>query len=141
QVRTLATWFTTPTHRGGWRAAGIYPAQAMNMVTANALPRVLEEPPGHTAFSLVADAPDRLLPTLVSRCRRLAVPVPGRDGSLRWLASNNVQAADAWLAFSGGAALLAAQRAQEGDVPAPEWLGTLITRFAESPSAGFADVC
>lgn len=141
QIRTLATWFTTATHRGGWRVAVIYPAQAMNMVTANALLKVLEEPPEHTVFLLVADAPDRLLPTLVSRCRRLAVPVPGRDDSLRWLASNNVQAADAWLAFSGGAPLLAAQRAEQGDAPAPEWLGTLITRLAESPSANFAEVC
>ena len=71
QIRALESWFNTATHRGGWRVALLYPAHALNVVSANALLKVLEEPPPHTVFLLVADAPDRLLPTLVSRCRRL----------------------------------------------------------------------
>ncbi|WP_346729369.1 DNA polymerase III subunit delta', partial [Achromobacter ruhlandii] len=76
QIRSLESWFNTATHRGGWRVALLYPAHALNVVSANALLKVLEEPPPHTVFLLVADAPDRLLPTLVSRCRRSPLPAP-----------------------------------------------------------------
>ncbi|HEY9460225.1 MAG TPA: DNA polymerase III subunit delta', partial [Paralcaligenes sp.] len=66
QLRGMASWFNTATHRGGWRVAVLYPAQSLNTISANALLKVLEEPPDHTVFLIVADAPDRLLPTLVS---------------------------------------------------------------------------
>src|SRR5690606_42152255 len=85
QIRALESWFNTATHRGGWRVALLYPAQALNVISANALLKVLEEPPPHTVFLLVADAPDRLLPTLVSRCRRLPLPAPSSDDALQWL--------------------------------------------------------
>lgn len=75
QIRSLESWFNTATHRGGWRVALLYPAHALNVVSANALLKVLEEPPPHTVFLLVADAPDRLLPTLVS------LPPPAAAGA------------------------------------------------------------
>ncbi|CCN02569.1 DNA polymerase III, delta' subunit [Bordetella bronchiseptica Bbr77] len=58
QIRALEPWFNTATHRGGWRVALLYPAHALNVISANALLKVLEEPPAHTVFLLVADAPD-----------------------------------------------------------------------------------
>lgn len=130
QLRSLHTWFNTATHRGGWRVAVLYPARAMNLITANALLKVLEEPPAHTVFLLVADAPDRLLPTLVSRCRRLPLPVPGKAESLEWLAAEGVRDAGPWLAVSGGAPLLARQLAQSGQDPCPEWLVKLLAGLA-----------
>src|SRR5690554_4159951 len=90
QLRELNSWFNTATHRGGWRVAVLYPADALNVISANALLKVLEEPPPHTVFLLVADAPDRLLPTLVSRCRRLPLPAPGHDQALQWLGEQGV---------------------------------------------------
>src|SRR5690606_40979172 len=62
QIRSLSGWFGTATHRGGWRVAVLYPAHAMNLIAANALLKVLEEPPPHTVFLLVTDTPDQLLP-------------------------------------------------------------------------------
>ncbi len=103
QIRALESWFNTATHRGGWRVALLYPAQALNMISANALLKVLEEPPAHTVFLLVADAPDRLLPTLLSRCRRLPLATPVPAQALQWLASQNVDDAASWLAAAGGA--------------------------------------
>ena len=100
QIRALESWFNTATHRGGWRVALLYPAHALNVVSANALLKVLEEPPPHTVFLLVADAPDRLLPTLVSRCRRLP-PAPDADTALQWLREQNVEPAREWLAAGG----------------------------------------
>ncbi|SHH86847.1 DNA polymerase III subunit delta' [Pollutimonas bauzanensis] len=138
QLRVLSPWFNTATHRGGWRVAVLYPAQAMNSISANALLKVLEEPPEHTVFLLVADAPDRLLPTLVSRCRRLPLPVPGKPESLAWLEAQGVAEAGQWLAAAGGAPLLAMQLAQTGASPCPEWLNQLVAPLAraQAPDIG-----
>lgn len=132
QLRGLSSWFNTATHRGGWRVAVLYPAQAMNSISANALLKVLEEPPEHTVFLLVADAPDRLLPTLLSRCRRLPLPVPDKAAGLDWLAQQGVSDAELWLAAAGGAPLLALQLAQTGTSPCPEWLSELISPLAQA---------
>src|SRR5690606_26538352 len=113
QVRNLAGWFGTATHRGGWRVAVIYPAHAMNLYTANALLKVLEEPPSNTVFLLTADAPDRLLPTIVSRCRRLPLAIPSEETAVHWLADLGVETPHAWLAAAGGAPLRALQSAKE----------------------------
>ena len=138
QLRELGSWFNTATHRGGWRVAVLYPARAMNLITANALLKVLEEPPEHTVFLLVADAPDRLLPTLVSRCRRLPLPVPGKDESLAWLAGQGVAQPEQWLAAAGGAPLRAQELAQSGESPCPQWLAQFmsVVAAAQEPDIG-----
>jgi len=136
QLRRLNDWFNTATHRGGWRVAVLYPAQALNHVSANALLKVLEEPPAHTVFLLVADAPDRLLPTLVSRCRRLPLPTPDVQTSLPWLTEQGVARAAQWLAASGNAPLLALEQASTADAPWPAWLNALL----EQASTGAVSV-
>lgn len=138
QIRALESWFNTATHRGGWRVALLYPAQALNVISANALLKVLEEPPPHTVFLLVADAPDRLLPTLVSRCRRLPLPAPGAAESLQWLQEQGVGSAADWLAAAGGAPLAALRLAQGGEQACPEWLSQLVGPLAkgQAPDIG-----
>lgn len=131
QLRSLGTWFNTVTHRGGWRVAALYPAHALNTISANALLKVLEEPPEHTVFLIVADAPDRLLPTLVSRCRRLPVPVPPGQDSIAWLKSEGVADPGQWLASAGGAPLLALRNARAADTPCPDWLSGFLMALAE----------
>ncbi|MFT0531797.1 DNA polymerase III subunit delta' [Castellaniella hirudinis] len=111
QIRGLLPWFNMATHRGGWRVALLYPAEALNVIAANALLKILEEPPAHTVFLLVADQPDRLLPTLVSRCRRLPLAAPDAAQALAWLQAQGVDQAAARLAAAGGAPLLAARQA------------------------------
>ncbi|WP_162090391.1 DNA polymerase III subunit delta' [Alcaligenes faecalis] len=122
QLRQLQHWFNTATHRGGWRVAVLYPAQALNLVSANALLKVLEEPADRTVFLLVADAPDRLLPTLVSRCRRLPLPAPNAQQSVQWLEQQGVDQASDWLAAWGGAPLKALSASQDMNAPCPDWL-------------------
>jgi DNA polymerase III subunit delta' len=56
---------------GGWRVVVIDGAEDMNPNAANALLKVLEEPPGRAILLLVTSAPGRLLPTIRSRCRAL----------------------------------------------------------------------
>ena len=56
---------------GGWRVVVVDGADAMNRNAANALLKILEEPPRRAILLLVCAAPGRLLPTIRSRCRRL----------------------------------------------------------------------
>lgn len=131
QIRSLEPWFNTATHRGGWRVALLYPAQALNTIAANALLKVLEEPPAHTIFLLVSDAPDRLLPTLVSRCRRLPLAAPPGDAALGWLTEQGVKNPVDWLAAAGGTPLSALRLSQRQDEPCPAWLNQLLVPLAQ----------
>lgn len=131
QLRVLAPWFNTATHRGGWRVAVLYPAEALNSISANALLKVLEEPPEHTVFLLVVDAPDRILPTLVSRCRRLPLPVPSGGDSVNWLSSQGLDDSTQWLAAAGGAPLRALEMSRAGGGACPEWLVQLVRSSAQ----------
>ena len=58
---------------GGWRVVIVDGAEDMNPQTANALLKILEEPPARAILLLVTAAPGRLLPTIRSRCRALAL--------------------------------------------------------------------
>jgi len=58
---------------GGWRVAIVDAADEMNRNSANAVLKILEEPPPKAVLLIVAHAPGRLLPTIRSRCRRLTL--------------------------------------------------------------------
>ena len=130
QIRSMESWVNTGTHRGGLRVVVLYPAETLNTISANGLLKVLEEPPPHTVFLLVSDAPDRLLPTLISRCRRLPLGTPPADQALAWLEAQGTKNAPALLAAVGGAPVAAWRRA-ESDLPArADWLDTLVHSLA-----------
>jgi DNA polymerase-3 subunit delta' len=112
QIRALSDFMNLSTHRNGNRVVLLYPAEALNTPSANALLKTLEEPPPHTVFLLVSNGIDRLLPTILSRCRQFALPMPSTDVALAWLAAQQVKDADAWLAEQGGAPLSALDHAQ-----------------------------
>ncbi len=64
----------------GWRIAVVDEAEAMNLSAENAFLKLLEEPPAKALILLVSHAPGRLLPTIRSRCRLLAMPpLPDAD--------------------------------------------------------------
>ncbi len=71
EVRALKRALTFAPTEGGWRVVVVDPAEDMNPSAANALLKVLEEPPAKVVFFLVTHVPRRLLPTILSRCRRL----------------------------------------------------------------------
>lgn len=132
QIRAIESWANTGTHRGGLRVALVYPADALNHISANALLKVLEEPPPNTVFLLVSDTMDRLLPTLVSRCRRLPLPAPDPQAAMQWLAAQGLAGDEAQrqLAAAGGAPLMALARHEAGEPACPEWLSTLLEPLA-----------
>ena len=71
QVRGLGDLFDLTPALSPWRAVIIDAADDLEGSAANALLKMLEEPPANCLFLLVAHAPGRLLPTVRSRCRRL----------------------------------------------------------------------
>ena len=70
-VRRLVPFFGSTAGEGGWRVVVVDSADELNAAGANALLKLLEEPPPRSMFLIVSHAPGRLLPTIRSRCRRL----------------------------------------------------------------------
>ena len=126
QVRSLTTFMNVSTHRAGQRVVMLYPAEALNPASANALLKTLEEPPPDTVFLLVTHRIDRLLPTILSRCRQFPLQMPAADAARSWLESQEVTNPARWLAEQGGAPL-AALSAAEGEFAdaQEEWLSYL----------------
>ena len=73
-VRALNHRIQTSSFAGGWKVAVIKYADRLNDQAANAFLKTLEEPPARTLLLLLTDAPQSLLPTVVSRC-------PAADGA------------------------------------------------------------
>ncbi|MEZ5896069.1 MAG: DNA polymerase III subunit delta' [Parvularculaceae bacterium] len=72
-IRELTSFLSLTPSMGGWRVAIIDTADDLNRNAANALLKVLEEPPRRTAIFVLSAAPGRLLATIRSRCRRIAL--------------------------------------------------------------------
>ncbi|MFC0200129.1 DNA polymerase III subunit delta' [Paracoccus rhizosphaerae] len=71
EIRRLLSFFHLSSAEGGRRVAIIDAADDMNVAAANALLKVLEEPPADALILMIAHQPARLLPTIRSRCRTL----------------------------------------------------------------------
>ena len=70
-VRRGLEMFHHAAAEGGWRIAIIDAAEDLNRSSANALLKMIEEPPPRSLFLIVSHTPSRLLPTIRSRCRML----------------------------------------------------------------------
>jgi DNA polymerase III subunit delta' len=70
-VRRSVPFFGSTASEGGWRIAIVDAVDELNRAGANALLKILEEPPTRSLLLLVSNAPGRVLPTIRSRCRRL----------------------------------------------------------------------
>jgi DNA polymerase-3 subunit delta' len=112
-VRALADLVTISAHRGGAKVICIIPAEAMHVSAANAVLKILEEPPGNTFFLLVSHQPERLLSTIRSRCFHLPFSLPDAEPALAWLKGQGLENADLALAQAGYAPLGALERARD----------------------------
>ena len=78
EVRKLKSFLGLTSGEQAWRVVLVDSADELNINAANALLKSLEEPPARTLFLLLSAAPNRLLPTIRSRCRRLELtPLTG----------------------------------------------------------------
>ena len=127
QIRDLASRVTLTSQLQGWRVVWLDPADRLSRGAANALLKILEEPPQQVLFILVVDETQRLLPTIRSRCQQLKLSLPSKAEALSWL-SQQTAVADLtaeqlqdWLALCGGSPLrvlqaLSAADDEEGDL-------------------------
>lgn len=121
EMRAAMTWMTTTSGRGQGKVLVIHPAEALNVVSASALLKTLEEPPTGSRLVLTAADPTRLLPTVVSRCQRLRLPTPSRSAALDWLQAHGVPDAGVLLDGAGGRPLEALRWHRSG-VTAADWV-------------------
>lgn len=85
-VRRIAPFLRLTPAEGGWRVVIVDEAERMNRNGANALLKVLEEPPPRSLLLLVSANPGALLPTIRSRCRRLDLSPLPESVVIDWLA-------------------------------------------------------
>lgn len=96
EARGLAEFFSKSPAAAPFRVAIIDTADDLNVSAANALLKTMEEPPSRGVIFLVSQSPGALLPTIRSRCRRLAVAPPERTLAASWVATRaGVDPADA----------------------------------------------
>lgn len=127
QIRDLQQALSVTGHQSERRVILIDPAEAMNVFTANALLKLLEEPPVGCTFMLLSDEPLRLLPTIRSRCQQWRVAVPSDEQRSCWLAAQPGLSAEL-LAVNGGMPLAALRMADQG-------AAALLTRFVRDVSS------
>ena len=153
EVRRLSGFFGMTSGAGGWRVAVVDTADDMNDNAANALLKLLEEPPSKAMLLVLSNTPGRLLPTIRSRCQRLNLrPLDERDvetelqrllpeqsaaerASLAKLACGSLGAA---LTLAGGDGLMLAEeadrlidRATQPDIPALFALADKLSRITD----------
>lgn len=97
EARRAGRFFSQTSGTGNWRIVIIDPADDMNRNAANAILKILEEPPKRALFLLISHAPGKLLPTIRSRCLPLKLSALRDDAMNRALANLGIDAGDAGL--------------------------------------------
>ncbi|ASP39873.1 DNA polymerase III subunit delta' [Bacterioplanes sanyensis] len=92
------------------------PAEVMNVSAANALLKTLEEPPGESYLLLSAERYGSVMPTIRSRCQRIALAAPTAEQAQQWLCQQGLSetVAEQALRFNPGAPLAALQWVNDG---------------------------
>ncbi|MGC1487209.1 MAG: DNA polymerase III subunit delta', partial [Albidovulum sp.] len=106
EVRRLKGFFQLSAADGGRRVAIVDDADEMNPSAANALLKLLEEPPAGVTLLLISHQPSGLLPTIRSRCRELRLATLEPEDLARCLTGAGAEVSDAAAlgALSGGSA-------------------------------------
>lgn len=120
EVRAVIDWVFKTSARGQGKVAVLHPAEALNLQSANALLKTLEEPPPGTRLLLTAADPAVLLPTVRSRCHHLSLPTPDAATGAAWLAGQGVLSPEVLLAGCSGRPLDALALSRAG-IDAQTW--------------------
>jgi len=109
ETRETISFFGSTAAVDGWRVCIVDTVDELNPNAANALLKILEEPPQQSLFLLASHAPSRVLPTILSRCRKLLLrPLAEADVIGAAVAATDIAADDP--------ALVEAAQAAEGSV-------------------------
>ncbi len=125
QIRALIAQLATHAHAGGLRVVIIDPAERLYPNAADALLKILEEPPDATVFILISEDRTGLPATVRSRASRVDFHIPDRARALEWLAARveDSQNPATLLEWAGGAPLAAMRLYKENyDSVRPQWV-------------------
>ncbi|NOQ17045.1 MAG: DNA polymerase III subunit delta' [Methyloprofundus sp.] len=116
-VRALINKLSLKPQYLGYRVVLIQPADKMNMNSANAFLKCLEEPPERTVFLLLTEAMQALPATILSRCQKMSLSVPDTEDILQWLEEQGInEQAELALNLAQGSPLLALDYAKNNVV-------------------------
>jgi DNA polymerase-3 subunit delta' len=134
-VRRSVPFFGSTAGEGGWRIAIVDAVDDLQREGANALLKVLEEPPARALLLLVSHAPGREMPTIRSRCRRLLLrPLPPADVARAIAAATGRSADETEVKEAAAAAGGSAGRALRFlDGPAMALRQRMLDLFAQLP--------
>ncbi len=142
EARELPEFFALTPALGAWRVAIVDTADDLNASGANALLKILEEPPERGIILLPCNRPGALIATIRSRCRVLKFNPPPAERTAAWLAERagiGAGEASALAAMAGGAPgrawRLAAAGALEADAAARALLAALPKADPAAPLA------
>jgi len=110
QIRELIEYQNLTPHSAPKKVAVIEHAEMLNVNASNSLLKTLEEPPASSLLILLTHHPDRLLPTIRSRCQRVEFTSPDFQQALMWLmpqVNNDQSLATSLLALASNAPLKA----------------------------------
>jgi DNA polymerase-3 subunit delta' len=140
QIRDIVEFGHKTAGYGSRKVVLFTPAESMNISSANALLKSLEEPPANTYMLLVSHRPHGLPATVRSRCQQFRLPIPSVDESLPWLdqLTGDREASVKLLDISDGRPMLAQKIFQGGDTEVitaiPAALDSLRTGRAPVPA-------
>ena len=91
QIRHLDQFLYLSAHQSSRKIILINPADSMNISSANAMLKKIEEPPSQVLFFLVTDCLQALMPTIISRCMRITLPHPDKSSVQNWLRQEGIE--------------------------------------------------
>jgi len=142
-ARLIPGFFALTAAEGGWRVVVVDGAELMNPAAANAILKVLEEPPPRAVLLLVSSLPGRLLPTIRSRCRRLDLH-PLADAALdpllaEWLPAMGEAERRSLAQLSGGSPGRALRLAEGGGLAVQAMAGEALAAPTPARAMQIAD--
>jgi len=133
-VRAAIDWVATTSSRGRAKVVLVHPSEAMNLQSANALLKTLEEPPRGARLLLTAAEPSRLLPTVRSRCQVVRLVPPDAATARAWLQAQGLTQPEVLLAACSQRPLDALAMAAAG-IDAARWAALPAAVLARQAAA------
>ena len=145
-VRRANSFLQHTAARGGWRVVIVDSADDLNLNAANALLKILEEPPARVVIMVIAHAEGTLLPTLRSRCCRLPMPALAPEQLEKligaWYPGSAVSDRDLLVRLSDGSPGRAADLARNGGTELYREMLSVLSELPRPPAGAlhaFAD--
>lgn len=109
EVRSAVEYISLSTHLAEYKIILIENSGWLNLNSANALLKVLEEPPMKVLFILITDNLNKMLPTIKSRCHKYGLTLPSKEQALAYLTEQKIDNSLFWLSYYNSCPLFEAE--------------------------------